>query len=211
MVDSTVFRAVTRMAWAQWRHQNTEQRAVRLHLKFNLFEAGPVEANVTEGRRCERKGLEEMIRAGEFYVGDRYYSRDYKMPGRFDDAGCRYVFRLPENANLTVIEDLPLDAEDRAAGVVSDRIVRLGARERWHSATVRVIRIEREDMDEPVVLVTNCLERCDYSAALLAGIYRHRWTIELFFRWMKCILGRPDQWHWLAESAAGATIQIYAD
>jgi len=210
LVDSSVFRAVTRMAWAQWRHQDTEQSAVRLHLKFNLFDSEPIETNITEARRCERKALEEMIHAGEFYVGDCNYGRDYQMLGRFEQADCRYVIRLAENASQTQIESLALDAEDRAAGVVSDQIVRLGAKKCWHHGPVRVIRIEREDMDEPVILVTNCLDRADYSAALIAEIYRQRWAIELFFRWMKCILGRPNQWHWLAESPEGVAIQIYA-
>jgi IS4 transposase len=75
---------------------------------------------------------------------------------------------------------------------------------------VRVVRIEKEGMDEPIILVTSCLEREVFGVALLAEIYRRRWEIELFFRWMKCGLGRPNQWHWLAESAEGVAIQIYA-
>lgn len=210
MVDSSVFSAVTRMTWARWRHRHSDERAVRLHLKFNIFDGQPAEANITEGRRCERKALEEMVKEGEFYVGDRYYGRDYKMHGRLEQAGCQYVFRLSNDASITVIEDLALDCEDRAAGVVYDRIVRLGCRKSSHSGTVRVLRIEKEEMDEPIMLVTNCLDRNSFSAALIAEIYRQRWSIELFFRWLKCILGEANSWHWLAESREGATIQLYA-
>lgn len=49
--------------------------------------------------------------------------------------------------------------------------------------------------------------RDDLDADLVSLIYRHRWQIELFFKWIKCILGCR---HWLAESPAGLTIQIYS-
>lgn len=209
LVDSSVFRALPRMEWAQWRHQKTTQRAVRLHLKFNLFDQQPSEASITEGRHCERKAFARMIKKGEFYVGDRYYGRDYQLLKELDVAGCGYAIRLCENANLTVIEELPIDEEDRAAGVVSDQIVRLGARECWHCGPVRVVRIEKEGMEEPVIVVSNRLERNSFSAALIAEIYYHRWAIELFFRWFKCVLGRANQWHWFAESEQGVAIQIY--
>jgi hypothetical protein len=42
-----------------------------------------------------------------------------------------------------------------------------------------------------------------------AEIYRGRWEIELFFRWLKCVSGRPAQWHWLAQSPEGVGIQLY--
>lgn len=210
LVDSSVFRAVPRMCWAQWRHQNKTQRAVRLHLKFNLFDAQPSEVLITEGRCCERKAFAKLLSPGEFYVGDRNYGRDYKCLKTLEESECGYIIRLCENANLKVIEELPLDGEDKAAGVVSDQIVRLGARERGNHGPVRVIRIEKPELDEPVILVTNQLDRECFSAALIAEIYHQRWAIELFFRWFKCVLGRADNWHWLAESPEGVAIQLYS-
>ena len=210
LIDSSVFPAVTRMVWARWWHQHKTQRAVRLHLQFNLFEGEPAKAMITEGRYCERTAFAQMIDPGEFYVGDRNYGRDYGLLAKIEEAGSSYIARLYEQACTTLIEELPLDEEDRAAGVVSDQIVRLGARERWYHGPVRVVRIEKEGMDEPLILVSNCVDREAFSAALLGEIYHHRWGIELFFRWFKCILGRPNQWHWLAESPEGVAIQIYA-
>ena len=210
LVDSSVFPAVARMVWAQWRSQNTEQSAVRLHLKFHVFGGHPADASVTGARRCERKALEEMMSPGEFYVGDRNYGRDYQMLKRLGEAECGYIFRMANNANMTVIEELPLDDEDGAAGVVSDQRVQLGARKCWHHGPVRVIRIEKPDLREPLILVTNQTDHTVFSAALIAQIYWQRWKIELFFRWLKCVLGRPQKWHWLAESAQGVSIQLYA-
>ncbi len=209
LVDSSVFRAVPRMCWAQWRHQNTTQRAVRLHLKFNLFDQEPSEVSITEGRCCERKALAKIISPGEFYVGDRYYGRDYKWLKSLEQSDCDYVIRLCENATMTIIEEFELDEEDKAAGVVSDQIVRLGSKGSKQHGPIRVVRIEKPELDEPVILGTNHLDRACFSAALIAEIYHQRWAIELFFRWFKCVLGRAGNWHWLAESPDGVAIQLY--
>jgi hypothetical protein len=210
LIDSTVIMALPRMDWAEWRHQGKTQRAVRLHLKFNVLRGEPGEVSITPGRTCERIAFKKMVKPGEFHVGDRNYSRDYKLLKYLEDEGCGYLMRLCENAVQTLVEELPLTAEDKAAGVVSDQVVRLGARGHWHHDPVRVVRIEKEELDEPVILVTNRLDPETHSAALLAGIYQGRWEIELFFRWFKCVLGRADQWHWLAESEEGVSIQIYS-
>jgi len=210
LIDSSVMMALPRMKWAEWRHQGTTQRAVRLHLTFNVLRGEPGEVSITPGRTCERIAFKKMIKPGEFYVGDRNYSRDYRLLQYLNDECCGYLMRLCEHAVQTLIEELPLTDEDKAAGVVSDQIVRLGAKERSDHSSVRVVRIEKEELDEPVILVTNRLDPETHSAALLAGIYHGRWEIELFFRWFKCVLGRADQWHWLAESEEGVSIQIYS-
>lgn len=116
------------MVWAQWRHQGRTQRAVRLHLQFSLFDGEPSRASVTEGRRCERAAFSETLEAGAFYVGDRNYGHDYGLPAKIGEAGSRYLFRLHGRAHAETIGELPLDGEDRAAGVVSDQLVRLGSR-----------------------------------------------------------------------------------
>lgn len=210
LVDSTVIAALPRMDWAEWRHQGKTQRAVRLHLKFNVLRGEPGEASITPGRTCERAAFKKMVEPGEFNVADRNYGRDYKLLEYLEDEGCGYLVRLCEGAVQTVIEELPITTEDKAAGVVSDEIVRLGAKKCWHHGPVRVIRIEKEELDEPVILVTNRTAPETHSAALLAGIYHGRWEIELFFRWFKCVLGRAEQWHWFAESPEGVAIQIYS-
>ena len=210
LVDSTVIAALPRMGWAEWRHQGKTQRAVRLHLKFNVLRGEPGEVGITPGRTCERAAFAGMLRPGEFYVADRNYGRDYKVFAKLEEEGCGYLIRLCEGAVQTPSEELPLSAADREAGVVGDRIVRLGARGRWHHGPVRVVRIEKEELDGPVILVTNRLNPSTHSAALLAEIYHGRWEIELFFRWFKCVLGRPGQWHWFAEGPEGVAIQIYS-
>lgn len=209
LVDSSVFHAVPRMAWAHWRSGRRKGSAVRLHLKFRVLDKVPDDAVVGTAKVCERAAFRTMIEPGEFYVGDRNYGRDYGLLKRMDEAGCGYAIRLCEQAVATPIEDLPLSEGDREAGVVSDRIVRLGAAKRWHLEAVRVIRIEKPELGEPLIIATNQLDAWDMPARLVGDIYRSRWEIELFFRWLKCVFGRPRQWHWFAESPEGVGIQLY--
>jgi len=210
LVDSSVFKALPRMAWAHWRTQGKQQSAVRLHFSYQVLDHKAADAVISTAKLCERKAFEEMIKPGEFYIGDRNYSRDYKLLGRMDELGCSFLIRLCEGAVVTVCEELALTEEDRKAGVISDQIVKLGASKRYKTQKLRLIRIEKPDLEEPILLITNHLSPDDLSAKLLAEIYRERWAIELFFKWLKCIFGKATKWHWFAESEEGVNIQLYS-
>lgn len=209
-IDSTILRAIPRMDWAEWRHQGKTQRAVRLHLKFNVLEDEPAELHISEGRKCERAALEQMLKPGELYIADRYYARSYALLQRMEQLGCGYIMRLMAGAHIEVIEELPISAADREAGVTSDHLVRIGGRNATQHGPVRLITIERDSLEQPLYIITNRLAPSDYPAELIGQIYRSRWQIEMFFRWFKCVFARPEKWHWLAESEAGVAIQIYS-
>jgi Transposase DDE domain len=200
-IDGAIWAALPRMAWAVWRRQHTTQSALKLHVKFNILEEKPVGAVLRPARRCERAVLREAMRAGEFYVGDRYYGEDYALFEEMREAGCSFVLRLRQEACWEVVEEFALREEDRAAGVVFDGMVRLGARAK--SAPVRLVRVQIDGHD--LLLVTD-KPREELCAELIALIYRYRWRIELFFKWLKCILGCR---HWLAESEKGVALQVY--
>lgn len=200
-IDSTLWRALPRMAWAVWRYQHGKESALRLHVKFNLLEEKPVAATLTSARRCERAVLREGMKAGEFYVGDRYFGEDYALFGELARAGCDYVLRLRQDAVFGVEQEMALSAEERAAGVTFDGVVRLG-KAREHQA-VRLVRVQTEAGE---LLLVSSKGRAELDAELLALIYRYRWRVELFFKWLKCILGCR---HWLAESERGVALQVY--
>ena len=203
IVDSTLWEALPRMHWALWRTQGTRQQAVRLHLGFQLLDDKPQRATVTEGKRCERAAWRAQWQAGDAYVGDRYYGQDYRLLDELSGRGCQYVIQLRDEAVVNVEEDLPLSQADRAAGVVRQARARLGADGGAKRQPVRVVWVVKPTVS--LVLVTN-LSAEQMSAELVALVYRYRWQVELFFRWLKCILG---QRHWLAESRAGVTVQVY--
>ncbi len=200
-IDGTLWRALPRMAWAVWRHQHGKESALRLHLKFNLLEEKPVSAVITNARRCERAVLRRELVAGEFYVGDRYYGEDYGLFEELERAGCSYVLRLRQEARFEPIEEWALSEADRAASVTFDGLVRLGARVK--SEPVRLVRVQSEKGE---LLLVSDKARAELSGELVAIIYRARWRVELFFKWLKCILGCR---HWLAESERGVALQVY--
>lgn len=202
-VDATLWEALPRMAWAIWRTQSKTQRAVKLEIKFHVLSQVPQLPVVAPGKTCERKLWRKQWRRGDFYVADRYYAEDYGIFDELAQAGCSSVIRLRDEAVVNWDEELPLSAADRAAGVVRDGWATLGCRKKYQSRRVRVV--ELLTAKGLIRLVSDCgPERL--SAELIARLYRQRWEVELFFRWIKCTLGCR---HWLAESQRGVTIQVY--
>lgn len=200
--DASLWRALPRMAWAEYGVGRTGQaKGVRLHLRFHLVEDKPLAAQVTAGKHCERQALREMCQAGQTSVGDRYYGEDYQLFQEIDQSAGFFVFRIKEGAVVNVEEELPLSPEDRAAGVVRHLWARLGARNR----SLRLRLVEIRTAEQHLFLVTN-LALAKAPAELVGLIYRRRWAIELFFRWIKCILGCR---HFFAESPEGVALQLY--
>jgi hypothetical protein len=202
--DASLWRALPRMVWAEYGvGPDGDANGVRLHLRFNLVQGKPEDAQVQRGKSCERRALREMCLPGQINVGDRYYGEDYKLFADVEGKGGFFVFRFRESAVLNPEEEVPVTAEDRAAGVVRHLWATLGATEAMRSIRVRVVEIRT--VEQHLFLVTN-LPVEQASAALVGLIYRKRWDIELFFRWIKCILGCR---HFFAESPPGVAIQLY--
>ena len=196
--DGTLLPALPRMAGALW--QNPKNRAGKLHLEFSVWRQAPVEFTVTDGNASERAVWKAKLRKGVCYVNDRNYSHDDQLIAEVAAAGASFVLRLHNNAILTPLEPVrALSQEDRKTGVVEDVRVRLGKEPNGPEG--RLVRVEVEG--HVFLLFTN-LE--NLPAELVGLIYRYRWQVELFFKWIKCILGCR---HLLAESQQGVTIQIY--
>jgi hypothetical protein len=196
--DGTLLPALPRMAWALW--QNPQNRAGKLHLEFSVWRQVPVEFTVTPANTCERRVWKDKLKKGSFYVNDRNYSHDYDLITHLQNSGASFVLRLYNNTVLQKLaEPRLLSPQDRQAGVLEDVRVRLGTAE--DGPVGRLVRVEVDG--HSFLLFT---DREDLPADLVALIYRYRWQIELFFKWIKCILGCR---HWLAESAQGVTTQVY--
>jgi hypothetical protein len=204
--DSSLFAALPRMSWALYGggRSGAKNNAVRLHLSFHLLDDKPARAQITPGKTCERKAWKADWEQGAAYVGDRYFAEDYRLLGQLSEHGCRYVLRLRDEAVVNVEEELPVSDAERTAGVTRQAWVRLGARPAWQSPRVRVVWMETAAR-ETLRLVTNVAPE-ELSAAEVGLLYRRRWQIECFFRWVKCLLGCR---HWLAQSQRGVTVQLY--
>lgn len=207
-VDGSLLPALPRMAWALW--QDERHRAAKLHLHFDVFQALPVEATLTEGNGSERHQLRITLQKGRLYVLDRGYL-GYEFFQEIIDAQASFICRVKDNAAYRVIEPRPISEAAAAAGVIEDVIAdKLGSDHHKNPLRqpVRIVKVRTPDVrhnGEPVMLVL-VTDRLDLDADLVALGYRFRWSVELYFRWFKCILGCR---HLLLTSPDGVALQIY--
>jgi Transposase DDE domain len=207
-VDGTVLSALPKMAWALW--QDPAHRAVKMHLHFEVFKGVPCDAKITPAACSEPAHLQTMLQPGRLYVMDRGYA-SYELFQAVLNAGSSLVGRVQDNTAFAFKEDRPLADADRAAGVIRDALLfRLGARTNYATGfyhLLRLVIVRRLKPDHTVEDIWLVTDRLDLTAEMIALAYRYRWTVELFFRWFKCILGCR---HLLFHSANGVAIQCYA-
>jgi hypothetical protein len=208
VVDGSLFRALPKMAWALW--TDKQHRAVKMHVHFDVLKAVPTDVSITTGNGSERDQLRASLDAGGFYVIDRGY-RDWAFFQEIIDAGASFVGRVQDNTVIHAAEEQTLTAAGRAAGVVRDVVIKQTGNKRHKTKLTHPLRIVVIDTGKRLLngkpdLLVLCTNRLDLTAEMVALAYKHRWAIELFFRWLKSILGCR---HLLANSRAGVTIQIY--
>lgn len=207
-VDGSLLPALPKMAWALG--QDAQHRAAKMHVAFEVLRQVPVGVTVTAGNASERAELRRLVRPGGFYVMDRGYA-EYALFQELHDLPCSFLVRVQYNAAYEVQQEREVSAAAEAAGVYRDCLVRrLGTEHhtRLLPQPFRVVVLDsaktRPDgtPDRPV-LVTN---RLDLAAELVALAFRYRWSVELFFRWLKCILGCR---HLLSQGENGVSLQVY--
>lgn len=214
-VDGSLIRALPKMNWALWVDQ--KNRAAKMHLVFEVFRGVPVDVAITEGNAGEAKQLRKMLEPGRLYVLDRGYT-EYALFEAITNVGSSFICRLRGGLKEHEVQERPLSEEAVAAGVQRDLVVRLGTTK----TTSRGSRTGTEVLDRPLRIVEVktgkidangesevlrlATDRMDIEAELVAQAYKYRWSIELYFRWFKCILGCR---HLLSESENGVEIQVY--
>jgi Transposase DDE domain len=206
-VDGSLLPALPKMAWALWIDE--EHRAAKLHLHFDVFRGVPCHATVTDGNGNEKKELRAALQPGRLYVIDRGYA-EYQLFQDIIDAKSSFIGRIRDNAVFEVVEERPLSADARQAGVLRDRIVWLGCetsgqvfKQKLHLVEVATGKTDSQGRPEVLLLAS---DRLDLDAAWIALGYKYRWTVELFFRWFKCILGCQ---HLLSTCQNGVKVQVY--
>lgn len=206
-VDGSLLPALPKMAWALW--VDPQNRAAKLHVHFDVFKGVPCHATVTAGKGNEKQELRAAVQAGRLYVIDRGYA-EYQLFQDIIDAASSFIGRIRDNAVYEVVEERSLSADARQHGVVRDRVVNLGGETSGavFKQPVRIVEVATGKTDSQgrpdlLLLASN---RLDLDAAWIALGYKYRWTVELFFRWFKCILGCQ---HLLSTCANGVAIQVY--
>lgn len=219
LVDGTLLQGLPVLVEAALLDPRTAklEAKVRLHTQFDLERAVPIRIDVTEGisrgEADERAVLAKALETGRCYVKDRGYAK-FRLFNEIVAAGSSYVCRLRDNSRYEVEQERPLTPEDVEASVVLDAIVRIGEykdpQDRPdHSLRLVVIKTTpHEKRGGPtsaglLLIATNLL---DLPAWIIGLIYRYRWTIEVFFRFFKHVLGCR---HLLSRDPLGIEIQTY--
>jgi IS4 transposase len=203
LVDSTSLRLSGLSE--DWATFSTDIFGAKVHVVYDPNADRPVYFAMTPAKVNDITAAKAMpIEAGATYVYDLGYY-DYGWWAALDDAGCRFVTRLKKNTPFAVVHE---NRVPKTGNIVSDRIGYLPARlansrKNPMQAPVRELRVII-DTGKMLRIVTNDL---DASAEEIAGLYKQRWQIELFFRWVKQTL-RIKRFIGVSENAVRIQIAV---
>lgn len=204
--------------------KSTDTHKVRLHTHFEVDRYVPTRIDVTggvpRGKDDERAVMRNSIQPDRLYVMDRGYAM-YELFNDVVAAGSSYVCRIRDNSSCDVVEKRPLSHEDLEADILEDVVGTFGQTSKEElrpDYAIRMVTIKTTPhvkrgkyrggstgpgSDGILRIATNLL---DLPAWVIALIYRYRWTIEVFFRFFKHVLGCR---HLLSTKAEGIEIQTY--
>ena len=188
---------------SQWAHYASKPCGVKAHVIYDADAERPIYAAVTPARVSDITAARDMpVEPGATYVFDLAYY-DFAWWAQLEAAGCRIVTRFKRNTPLTVTaeNDLP-----KGSDILSDRIGLLPQRQARNrrnpfSDPVREVTL-KSNSGKLLRILSNDL---DAPAQEIADLYKRRWAIELFFRWVKQTLKIR---HFLGNSENAVRIQI---
>lgn len=179
IIDSTTISlCLNTYKWATFRKTKA---GVKLHLRVTFAEPGivyPDKAVITNAQPADHSQMEVLIdEADATYLMDRGYL-DYGKYDDFCEREIHFVSRLKDNA---VVEDIEAFDEPQSSDIQRDRVVILGKGNKRMNHALRMIET-LDSKGNPVRIITN---RFDLTAEEIGDLYRSRWQIEIFFRWVK--------------------------
>lgn len=183
LVDaSTVVLNKTRFGWATG-HKG--KSGIKLHTVYDLDAEIPTYFEITEARKSDLTTAKKLTyESGRTYVCDRAYY-DFQFWRDLDEAGCWFVIRLKKNSPTQIHRRRRVFKKDRH--ILSDNEVLLNqrmarSRKNPYNKPLREITVRVEGQKDPIRIVTNDLKS---KARDIADLYKKRWQIELFFKWIK--------------------------
>lgn len=225
-VDSTLVKTLPCLTEAMYfRSKDSKTHSYwRLHTHFEIDRHVPVRMDATEpgGRdhSDEKDVLRQHLQADHCYLMDRWFAQ-FRLFNDIVDAQSSYVCRIRDNSNFAVTQERTLSDAACAAGVVRDAVVQLGmgskaAARPHHPVRLVVVAVQPHEKrggrkgktagppsNGQLLIATSLL---DVPAEIIALLYRHRWLIEIFFRFFKHVLGCR---HLLSATPDGIAIQAY--
>jgi hypothetical protein len=175
---TTIDLCLSLFPWAPFRQTKA---AIKLHTLLDLRGAIPTFIHISDGKLHDVNVLDILIpEAGAFYVMDRGYL-DFERLFRLHQAKSFFVTRAKWNMDARRLYSAPTD---RSKGVICDQTIALnGFYSRQHYPEhLRRIRFKDPESGKPLVFLTN---HTSLPALTVCALYKSRWSVELFFRWIK--------------------------
>ena len=183
-LDSTTIS--TSIKLATWALGKYSKGGVKMHTLLDLRGSIPANIHITHGRWHDSNELDIIEpEPYAFYMMDKAYV-DFDALFRFHLAGAYWVTRPKENMKYEILGHRGLSDADRKAGVTGDFTIRLTTKSvALYPEPIRAVCVydeEAGETGEEIVFITN---NFDISASEVSCLYRHRWDIEVFFKWVK--------------------------
>jgi hypothetical protein len=176
--STTIDLCLSLFPWARFR---STKAAIKLHTLLDLRGPIPTMIAISDGKQADVRVLDELLpEPGAFYVIDRGYV-DFQRLYRFVLAGAFFVTRTKAGVKLNRLESRPAD---KGSGIRSDHIVWLSTPQSVAHYPDRLRRVSYKDPEsgKTLVFLTN---NFDLPALTIAQLYKCRWQVELFFKWIK--------------------------
>lgn len=215
-LDSTTISISIKLAtWALGKYS---KGAVKMHTLLDLRGSIPVNIYITDGKWHDDNIWQHLvIECGAIYTADKAYI-DFAQMYRIHLAGAFFVMRPKDNMRFEVIRELN---DDRLTSTIrADFVIRLtGIKSKTlYPDELRMVKVIDSDSGELITFITNNFE---FNPLEIANIYRHRWDIEVFFKWIKQNITIKSLWGysenavkthlWVAISAYLLLAKIKAD
>jgi hypothetical protein len=207
---STIDLCLSLFPWAHFGRDKSAKASIKLHTLLDLRGNIPSFIHLSTGRMADVRGLDKLsLEPGAIYVMDRGYL-DFTRLYRLHQAGAFFVTRPKHNTQLRRSSSMPsspdIRAANAAAGIGSDQRIRLTGKHTpdYYPETLRRIHLIVPETGKPLVLLTNNFL---LPAVTIAALYKARWQVELFFKWIKQHL-RIKQFYGTTENAVKTQIWI---
>jgi len=197
--SSTIDLCLSLFDWAPFR---STKAAVKLHTLLDLRGAIPAFIHISDGKLHDVNVLDMLVfEAGAFYVMDRGYV-DFERLHAVHRAGAFFVTRAKSPMDAQRVYSAPTD---RSTGVISDQQVRLNGyySARKYPEHLRRIRFKDPTSGKTLIFLTN---NTALPALTIAALYKSRWQVELFFKWIKQHLRIK---HFLGNSENAVKTQVW--
>ncbi len=186
-----------------WAHFRSTKAAVKMHTLLDLRGNIPSFIHISDGKLHDVHALDMLVpEAGAIYVMDRGYV-DFARLHRLHEAGAFFVTRAKSNLNAHRVYSA---ATDRTTGVIADQTIALDGHytKRDYPVHLRRVRFRDPKTGKTLVFLTNMTAQ---PALTICDLYKSRWQVELFFKWIKQHL-RIKAFYGTSENAVKAQIWI---